>query len=171
MTVLRTFYARVAFTDLDGHHEAGSEVRLAYGTDQEIADAQSMVAYGVVSTQAPEQAPVAQPEPEPTAPVVGPGPMVYATQQEQDTHVDQVPAGSLAEQPDLSPSVEEDSAEDPQPGGDQAEANALAKEAEGDAAKDDPETPHFDARNEEGVFVKEGTPVKAPAKKATRRRR
>lgn len=46
---VQTFYAKVAFTDHDGRHEVNSKVLVPYETDQQVAAAESMVAYGILS--------------------------------------------------------------------------------------------------------------------------
>lgn len=176
---MRSFYAKVQFTDANGVHEAGSIVNLPYESDEDIANAQSMVRYGIVTEQAPastlrfnaenevwEEAPAPQ------------GPLL--PNEENAVNPEGEPVQVTVHDHEVGE-------EDPQPGGDQPEANALAKEIEAEqaVAKDDPETEHFDARGADGQFVKEGTPIeepaaeepapapakKAPAKKATRRKR
>lgn len=157
---MRTFYALVEFTDVNGVHPANQPVNLPYDTPDQIAAVQSMVAYGVLAFQSPEPLAPNNENSVQAPPVVEPGPVVLAPNDE-------------------NPQPSEESSEEPQPGGDQAEANALAKEAE-ETPEDDPETPYFDARAEDGKFVAEDplsedapaeeSPVEAP-KKATRRKR
>lgn len=77
MAVVRDFWAKVKFTDADGEHAAGTLVRVPYGSDAEIAAAQSMLSYGVLTEQVPpvslqpnDEAPVVAEQPEEPAPVV-----------------------------------------------------------------------------------------------------
>jgi hypothetical protein len=138
---MKSFYALVPFTDANGEHAANEVVNLPYDTDEDIANALSMIRYGVVSERAPE--PEATPLPPSTDEVAQAEAQVEIT-----TH---------------DHAVNEAPAEEPQPGGDQPEANALAQEPTG--AQDDPETSFFDARGDDGSFVKEGTPTKRPGRK------
>ena len=149
MSQMRTFYARVEFTDERGVHTAGESVNLPYGNDTEIAAALSLVAYGVVSTTAPAQVEEPAPAPSPTAPLVGPGPMVYATAEAQ--------AAATVEVHDHAV-----------PGADEAPASNAPH-------PDNPETPFHDARDADGKFTSDRPgvqePAKAPAKRSGRRRK
>lgn len=152
---MKTFYAIVQFTDDRGVHRAGQPVSLPYTTDTEVANALSMLRYGVVSEQAPEGE-VARPAPAPqeqALPVAPPGPMIETP-------------GVV-----LPPPSDEVKDEEPKVETHDHAVETAGDEAEQHTAKDDPETPYFDARDEDGDFVKEGTPLTAPQKKATRRKR
>lgn len=144
MATVRDFWAKVGFTDADGEHPAGTLVRVPYGSDAEIAAAQSMLAYGVLSEQAPASSLVVNEE-NPVVAETPPPVEAMSLAPNEENAVDETP---VLEEPDLSPSV----------------------------AEDDPETPYFDARDESGKFVEEGTPVeeapapkKAPAKRTRKK--
>lgn len=55
MGVIRDFWAKVSYTDVEGLHPAGSLARIPYESDAEIAAAQSMVNYGILTDQAPAE--------------------------------------------------------------------------------------------------------------------
>lgn len=132
---MRSFFAKVEFTDAKGTHPAGTLVNVPYDTDEDIANAMGLIRYGVITDQAPPESL----RPNQENPVVAP-----VVQQAQEVVL--VPNEENAV--DVSTTVEQDDQE---------------------VATDDPETPFFDARDDSGKFVPEGTPVEAeaPAEEST----
>lgn len=146
---MRTFYALVEFSDVNGTHPAGHPVNLPYETDEDIANAQSMIRYGVVAEQAPASASVANNENPVFAGLAADTGQVVLTPNDENPVDASEPAPIAEVSPPEEPAVDA-------------------------VATDDPETPYFDARGDDGQFAKEGTPVEEPApapKKATRRKR
>lgn len=183
---MRSFYALVEFTDVNGHHPASTLVNMPYDTPDQILAVESMLAYGVLSLQAPPPS-AASLRPNDEAPVVAEAqaqvqPVVLLPNDESPASVaDEKEAGPkddpetpyfdarddktgrfVEETPDKEPVQEP-----------QADLGKPVEVAEPKGAKDDPETPFFDARDDDGTFAKEGTPLgedKPAPKKRVRKR-
>lgn len=108
MTV-RDYWAKVGYTDADGEHPAGTLVRVPYGSDAEIAAAQSMLNYGVLTDQAPAHSLLPNQENAVGAPPQEEAPQSSLTPNDEN----ETPAEEAPAEPDLSPSVAEDDPETP----------------------------------------------------------